>query len=268
MVEERILIVEDERITAKALMDLIKKINYIPLEPVATGAAALEAVAKFTPDLILMDIVLEGEMDGIETARRIMDQYQIPIIFITAYGDSETIDRAKLVGPYSYLVKPIVDEREIKPAIELAISNHRRLLAQQNEAKKFQQIKAILDNQEGLPVEQLRELMHGDSSAEGDTGDVLDMALLEDGLDALSNDDRFILVNVLREQQLNMNEVQDLLRKTQSTSSHHLKKLESARLIQGIKQGKFTLYSLDRENLKKLRNHWMNWVKTIENWAQ
>ena len=85
-----------------------------------TGQGALDCAARLQPHLVMMDIGLEGEIDGIVAAKRILDSYGIPVVFVTAYADSATIDRAKHASPYGYLVKPFED-RELQTAVELAV---------------------------------------------------------------------------------------------------------------------------------------------------
>ena len=94
-------------------------------EPAGSSEEALCRVEAWTPDLILMDIVLEGSsMDGIETARRILAQFEVPVIFVTAFADDITLNRAKTANPFAYILKPF-NERELYSAIELALHRHR-----------------------------------------------------------------------------------------------------------------------------------------------
>ncbi len=90
----------------------------------ASGEAALEKVSQSWPDLVLMDIVLRGSMDGVETAQQVHDRFDIPVIYLTAHADDDTLERAKITHPFGYLVKPF-DERELHTAVELAIYKHR-----------------------------------------------------------------------------------------------------------------------------------------------
>ena len=121
--QTRILIVEDEAIEALDLEHRLDRLGY-HVEGVAfSGEEAIGAFEKSTPDLVLMDIMLRGELDGIATVEIIQKRWRVPVIFITAYADRATVDRAKLTGPYAYLVKPF-RERELEVAIEMALYKH------------------------------------------------------------------------------------------------------------------------------------------------
>lgn len=119
MAQEKILIVEDEVITAKILDDLLNSLGYSVVARVKTGENAIKTAGKFRPDFILMDIVLEGTMDGIDAAAEIRKRYGIPVIYLTAFSDDVTIGRAKETDPYGYLVKPFVKET-IHSTIQIA----------------------------------------------------------------------------------------------------------------------------------------------------
>lgn len=115
-----ILIVEDESIVALDIKDKVEHLGYGVLAVVSSGEKAIEEVKKVQPDLVLMDIVLKGEIDGIETARRIREHFDIPIIYLTAHSDNQTLKRAEITGPFGYLVKPFVDS-ELRSAIETVL---------------------------------------------------------------------------------------------------------------------------------------------------
>ena len=117
----RILIVEDELIVAENLRMVLTGMGYDVPEPTGDSGTAIGQAAALSPDLILMDIVLEGSpMDGIETAGRIGKILDVPVIFVTAYSDKKTLARVKGTEPYAYLLKPF-NERELAFAIELAL---------------------------------------------------------------------------------------------------------------------------------------------------
>jgi CheY-like chemotaxis protein len=118
-----ILIVEDELIAAESIARSLRKQGYTVIARINSGEKALEHLAKNCPDLILMDIHLRGELDGVETAKRIREQYQIPIIYITAYSDSSTIERTKETNPWGYLVKPFKSQ-EVIDIVEKALQSN------------------------------------------------------------------------------------------------------------------------------------------------
>ncbi len=113
----RILLVEDEAITALALNMALEDMGYLTCEPVATGSKALERLPLDKPDVILMDINLTGDMDGIETARKIRSQSPTPIIFISGYCSEELATRAEAIHPVEIFVKP-VRPQDLQSAIE------------------------------------------------------------------------------------------------------------------------------------------------------
>ena len=124
LAKTRILIVEDEGIIARDLETRVRKAGYDVAGIVETGEAVLKATDECCPDLVLMDIRLRGEMDGIEAARQLQLRHNIPVIYLTAHTERETLNRAKLTGPFGYLVKP-VSAATLPTSIELALYKHR-----------------------------------------------------------------------------------------------------------------------------------------------
>ncbi|MDZ7290530.1 MAG: response regulator [candidate division KSB1 bacterium] len=119
----RILIVEDENIVAKDIQNTLKGLGYEVTAIVASGEDAILKAAETRPDLVLMDIMLKGYQDGVEAAQQILALYNIPVIYLTAYTDEKTLQRAKVTEPYGYILKPF-EERELHIAIEMAIHKH------------------------------------------------------------------------------------------------------------------------------------------------
>lgn len=119
----KILVTEDEAIVAMDIKQRLEHLDFEVTATVATGAAAIEAIESNQPDLVLMDIQIKGDIDGIETAVQIRKRFNIPIVFLTANSDAATIARAKATGPLAYLIKPFED-RELKAALEIAIYRH------------------------------------------------------------------------------------------------------------------------------------------------
>jgi two-component system cell cycle sensor histidine kinase/response regulator CckA len=116
----KILIVEDEAIVAEDIRNSLQNLGYTILAVVSSGEKAITKIEEDKPDLVLMDIVLKGDMDGIEAASQINARFNIPVIYLTAFADENTIERAKLTEPFGYIVKPF-DERELHTNIEMAI---------------------------------------------------------------------------------------------------------------------------------------------------
>lgn len=119
----RILIVEDEVIVAMDVQQRLAMLNYQVVGQASTGERALALAKDQQPDLVLMDIRLRGEMDGVTAARQIRDQFHLPVVFLTAYAEEATLQRAKLAEPYGYLLKPFED-RELRTIIEMALYKH------------------------------------------------------------------------------------------------------------------------------------------------
>jgi PAS domain S-box-containing protein len=124
MAREGILVVEDEVIVGMEIESRLRKLGYRVVGPVRTGEEALEAVRRDDPTLVLMDVMLAGELDGIETAGQISRDFGLPVVYLTAFADDATLQRARDSDPYGYLVKPF-EERELYTAIEIALHKHR-----------------------------------------------------------------------------------------------------------------------------------------------
>ena len=120
----RILIVEDERITAEDLRDILTDLGYTVTASVSNGLDAIARAEETNPDLALMDIRIKGDMDGTETARVLRERFNIPVIYLTAHADSETVSRAKASEPLGYITKPF-QEAELHASIEIALHKHR-----------------------------------------------------------------------------------------------------------------------------------------------
>ena len=119
---KRILIVEDEGLVADDIQTTLENLGYEIAGVVMSGDKAVVKAAEIKPDLILMDIGLRGYMDGIEAARKIHARLRVPILYLTAYGDEQTIQRAKDSGPFNILSKPF-DADSLSLAIEQTLVN-------------------------------------------------------------------------------------------------------------------------------------------------
>jgi len=123
MPQTNILIVEDERIIAMALEKRLKGLGYIVAGLAANGAEGVRDALALRPDIVLMDISLGKGIDGIEAAELVRNQADIPIVYMTAYSDPGTLERAKLTTPFGYLLKPYNDN-ELQMAIEIGLYRH------------------------------------------------------------------------------------------------------------------------------------------------
>lgn len=121
----KILIVEDEVITGRVILEELTMLGYVVTDTVTSSEEAIASVSQNTPDLVLMDIILRGsEQDGIAIATILRQEFQIPVIYITAHTDEATLERAKISEPFGYLVKPF-DEKDLRVVIEIAMYKHR-----------------------------------------------------------------------------------------------------------------------------------------------
>lgn len=131
-----ILLVEDNAIVAFDMRQRLQKLGYRVLESVASGEEAIEAVSRQAPSLVLMDIFLEGAIDGIEAAKAILEKTRIPIIFLTGHDDEETLNRAKITETFGYIIKP-AESRDLHVAIEIALYKHAAALALQKSEQQY-----------------------------------------------------------------------------------------------------------------------------------
>ena len=122
--DQTILVVEDERMVALDIARLVESMGYALAGSADTGEAAVDLAGKLRPSLVLMDIKLKGPMDGVEAAKLIQEAWGIPVIYLTAFADDATLERARLTGPFGYLIKPFED-RELRLTIEMALYKHR-----------------------------------------------------------------------------------------------------------------------------------------------
>ncbi|MFX0116527.1 MAG: response regulator [Candidatus Hodarchaeota archaeon] len=120
----RVLIVEDSPITAKMTHDMLEDLGF-SVSIASTGIEALQRVREAPPDLILMDIILKGELDGVETAKRIHMQFDIPVIYLTSFSEEKIFQRAKNTAPFGYLIKARMTSIELHRAVEIALYKHR-----------------------------------------------------------------------------------------------------------------------------------------------
>jgi signal transduction histidine kinase len=119
-----VLVVEDESIVALDIQHRLGAMGYAVAGPAYTGAEALAHVARARPDIVLMDIRLRGSMSGIEVAEQLIEEYDLPVVYLTAYADPATMERARISQPFGYVIKPFED-RELNITIEIALYRHR-----------------------------------------------------------------------------------------------------------------------------------------------
>ena len=125
MIKADVLIVEDEKIVAKDIGQILKKLGYNISGTASVGEDAVRMAEEKKPDLVLMDIMLKGKTTGIEEAMQIRKQLNIPDIYLTAYADEDTLYKAKITEPHGYIIKPF-KEVELRTAIEIALYKHEK----------------------------------------------------------------------------------------------------------------------------------------------
>lgn len=197
MTQVKILIVEDELLIAKGLARKLEKLGYQIIDIVSSGEMVLETLLKQKPDLILMDIVIKGDMDGIDTARKVNQLYQIPVIYLTAYADDQTLARAEGSGSYGYILKPF-NERELHATIKIALQKH----------KQDKEIRQSLSESQILNTEQSRYLSIASHELRNPiTAIQMSAEMLEKYEDNLSEDKKHKHLDRIRKAAHNMNQL-------------------------------------------------------------
>jgi len=158
MTEVNVFIVEDENIVAKDIEKSLKKLGYNVVGVAATGQKAIELCGEKLPDIILMDIMLKGDINGIEAATRIKESYNIPVIFLTAYADENTLSKAKVTEPYAYIIKPF-KEIDLHTSIEMAFYKHSKELEILKERDMLYNIVENKENKEFIFVKSKSRLI-------------------------------------------------------------------------------------------------------------
>lgn len=257
--KKKILIVEDQLYIGELIKKILQENGYDPIDEVITsGEEVIKSLSKIQPDLILMDIRLEdggGEIDGIETSKYINSNYDIPIIYLTAYDDEETLNRAKLTEPYGYIVKPIENNRDIIPTIEIAFYNHEIKLKLKQMQHKYNQIERVVGNKENLEernkngtvqeldiISKVKNILIDNKKT-----DLANSYLnkLDFFFSSISNIERLKILFLLNTNASKFEDILNFIKKSKSTVSHHLKNLENNNLItikKDVNDRKFQIY--------------------------
>jgi DNA-binding NarL/FixJ family response regulator len=122
---KKILIVEDQMISAKGIERTLQRHGFVVTGIAASGKAAMQLIDQDKPDLVIVDIKLKGKEDGISIADQVQSQFDLPTVILTANTDDETIERVYHLGAYGYLIKPYKDEKLVE-VVEFALANHAR----------------------------------------------------------------------------------------------------------------------------------------------
>ena len=124
MAKPKILVVEDENIVVMELRARLQNLDYAVVGIASSGEEAIRKTEQTHPDLVLMDIRLKGKMNGIQAAKVIRDRFATPIVYLTAFADDDTLQRAKATEPFGYLLKPF-EERQLHSTLEMALQKHK-----------------------------------------------------------------------------------------------------------------------------------------------
>ncbi|HEV8482530.1 MAG TPA: EAL domain-containing protein [Blastocatellia bacterium] len=162
MTRGRILVVEDESIVALDIQDRLESLGYEVPATVASGEMAVELAGVLRPDLVLMDIHLQGLMDGIEAADQIRQRFGVPIVYVTANADHPTVQRAKMTEPFGYIIKPF-DERELHTTIEMALYKHQAEQALRESEERYRLLVEL--SPEAIVVERDEKIVYANSAA-------------------------------------------------------------------------------------------------------
>ena len=126
MANTKVFILEDENIVAKDIEQSLKKLGYDVVGVASSGEKVKELLNEgLKPEIFLMDIMIKGDMDGIEVAEYVKEKYNLPVIFLTAYADENTLSKAKITEPYGYILKPF-KEIDLHTTIEMALYKHQK----------------------------------------------------------------------------------------------------------------------------------------------
>jgi PAS domain S-box-containing protein len=139
MAKPKILIVDDESNTSILIQNMLEELGYNVVSLASSGKEAIQKTLQIQPDLVLMDIILEGEMDGVDAARQIHDSLDIPIVYLTGHADDGLLHRAKLTEPYGYIIKPF-DESELRTTIEIALYRHKMEKLLKESGKRYKAV--------------------------------------------------------------------------------------------------------------------------------
>jgi CheY-like chemotaxis protein len=124
----KILIVEDEAVVALAMEKQLTRLGFEVIGTCDNGLDALQKAAEESPQLVLMDIKINGDLDGVDTVKQLRAVFDIPVIYLTSYSDEATLERAKVTEPFGYLLKPF-DDLTLKTTFDLALHKHKMVLA-------------------------------------------------------------------------------------------------------------------------------------------
>jgi DNA-binding LytR/AlgR family response regulator len=198
MLKQSILIVEDESIVAKDIQQTLIRLGYHISGIASSGEKAIQLMQSENTDLVLMDIMLKGDMTGIDVAKVIQDKYDIPIIYLTAYADDVTISKAKYTEPYGYIIKPF-KEIDVQTAIEIALYKHSK---QQELTRERDFLFSIVE--QGSSQRDFLFIKSGGKQNKLKTIDILFIEALKDYVIIYTKDSKFTIHSTMKEIESNL----------------------------------------------------------------
>lgn len=192
MPKTNVLVVEDESIVSKDIQHSLKKLGYNVVGAASTGERAIELAKSEKPDIVLMDIMLKGEMNGIDTADVMKSEFGIPVIFLTAYADDSTLSKAKVTEPYGYIIKPF-KEVDLHTTIEMALYMHNKNKEVEKERDLLYSIVENKDSQEFIFVKSNSRLV------KLNTKDIYFVEALKDYVDINTLDSRYTIHSTMKD---------------------------------------------------------------------
>jgi two-component system response regulator LytT len=187
-----ILVVEDENIVAKDIQFSLKRLGYNVVGISSTGEKAIELVAEKKPDLVLMDIMLKGEMSGIDAANVLRNEHDTPVIFLTAYADEATLAKAKITEPYGYIIKPF-KEIDLHTSIEMALYKHSKTMDLKKEIEIYSN---VVDN---APVQDFVFIKSNSRMVKVENSNIQYVEALKDYVIINANKEKFTIHSTMKD---------------------------------------------------------------------
>jgi len=194
MSKNNILVVEDESIVSKDIQQSLKKLGYNISGAASTGEKAILLANETKPDLVLMIIMLKGDMSGIETAEKIKETLNIPVIYLTAYADENTLSRAKVTEPYGYIIKPF-KEIDLHTSIEMALYKHSK---EQEIVKERDFLYSLVDGKDAGNDESVIFVKSNSRLVKVKAQDILFVEALKDYVVINLSDDKYPLYSTMK----------------------------------------------------------------------
>ena len=220
-----VLLVEDESIVAKDIQLSLKRLGYNVLGIENTGEKAITSARKLDPDIIIMDIMLKGKINGIEASEKIRKEQNIPIIYLTAYADENTLSKAKITEPYAYIIKPY-KEIDLHTSIEMALYKHSKELEILKERDMLYNIVENKENTEYIFVKSKSRLI------KLNTNDVIYIEALKDYVVINTPSARYTIHSTMKDIQKKMPEDKFLrVHRSYIVNINKISEIESPNLI-------------------------------------